>query len=95
MQLGLRQDARDYRSAVFRHRDVNTSYTTLGLGRDDVHVVLPPQPFLHDLQVKQSEEPAAKSEPQRNRAFRLINERGIIQTAACQSQSSDVRNRRC
>ena len=49
-------------------------------GRDDVHVVLAPEPFLDDLHVKQTKEPAAKSETQRNRAFRLINKGGIIQT---------------
>src|SRR6478672_6602605 len=47
--------------------------------RDDIHVVLAPKPFLDDLHVEQTEEPAAKTEPERDRAFRLIHERGIIQ----------------
>src|SRR5690348_14465348 len=43
-------------------------------GRNDIHVVLAPQPFLDDLHVEQAEKTAAKSEAKRDRTFRLINE---------------------
>src|SRR4029077_3492919 len=46
--------------------------------RNDVHVVLAPKPLLNDLHVKQPKESAAKSETQRNRALRLINEGGVV-----------------
>jgi len=38
-------------------------------------VVLAPEPLLNDLHVKQPRNPQRKPETQRNRAFRLINER--------------------
>src|SRR5581483_10562107 len=46
----------------------------------DVHVILAPEPFLDDLHVKQPEKSAAKSKSERDGTFRLIDERGIIQT---------------
>src|SRR6266436_6244326 len=50
-----------------------------GTCRDDVHIILAPEPFLDDLHVKQTKKSAAKTEAQRNRAFRLINKSGIVQ----------------
>ncbi len=50
-----------------------------GRRRDDVHVVLAPEPLLDDLHVEQPEEAAAESEAERDRAFRLIDESGIVQ----------------
>ncbi len=50
-----------------------------GGGGDDVHVVLAPEPFLDDLHVQQAEKAAAKAEAERDGAFRLIDERGIVQ----------------
>ncbi len=47
-------------------------------GRDDIHVVLAPEPFLDDLHVEQPEKTAAKTEAERDRAFRLIDEGGIV-----------------
>src|SRR5438067_487929 len=48
-------------------------------GRDDIHVVLAPEPFLDDFHVEQPEETAAESEAERDRAFRLVDKRRIVQ----------------
>ena len=47
--------------------------------RDEVHVEFALEPFLHDLHVQQAEEPAAESESERDRGFRLEEERRIVQ----------------
>ena len=50
-----------------------------GIRRDDVHVVFAAQPFLHNFQVQQAEEAATETEPERDRGFRLIHKRRIVQ----------------
>src|SRR5262249_54422585 len=47
--------------------------------RDDVHVVLAAEPFLDNLHVQQTEKAAAKTKAQSDRAFWLIDKRGIVQ----------------
>src|SRR6266436_2578243 len=49
-----------------------------GIGRDNVHVELAAQPFLNDLHVKQPEKAASETVTKGDRAFRLIDERGIV-----------------
>ena len=45
------------------------------IGRDDVHVILTPQPLEDDFHVKQSEKPAAEAETEGHAAFGLEDER--------------------
>ena len=47
---------------------------------DDVHVVLATKAFLDDLHVKQTEESATKTKTKRDRAFRLIDKRSVVET---------------
>ena len=42
---------------------------------DDIHAILAPQPFLNDFEVQQTQKSAAKTEPQSDGRFRLVNER--------------------
>ena len=66
-------DLQDF--AVRRQDFVNDA----GRRRDDVHVVLAPEPLLDDLHVEQAEEAAAETEAERDRAFRLVDEGGIVE----------------
>ena len=50
-----------------------------GIGRDNVHAVLAPQPLLDDFQMQQPQEAAPEAKPQRHGCFRLVHERRIIQ----------------
>ena len=50
-----------------------------GIGRNDVHAVFATQPFLHDLQMQQTQEPTAKTEAQRDRTLRLVNKRRVVE----------------
>ena len=51
----------------------------VGHGRDDIHVEFAVQPLLDDLHVQQPEESAAESESQRQRAFGLERQRGVVE----------------
>ena len=48
-------------------------------GRHQVHVELALEPLLDDLHVQQPEEAAAEAEAQRDRRFRLVEERRVVQ----------------
>ena len=48
-------------------------------GRDQVHVELALEPLLHDLHVQQAEEAAAETEAERDRGFRLEEERRVVE----------------
>ncbi len=50
-----------------------------GRRRDQVEPVVALEPLLDDLHVQQSEEPAAESETERDRALRLVDERGVVE----------------
>ena len=56
-----------------------TRKTTDGERRDQVEAVVALEPLLHDLHVQQAEKAAAKTEAQRDRAFGLVDERGIVE----------------
>ena len=49
------------------------------VGGDDVHVVLPPEAFLDDFHVEEAEEAAAKAKAESDGAFRLKDERGVVE----------------
>src|SRR5204862_8126971 len=50
-----------------------------GIGGDDVHVVLAAEPFLDNLEVEQTEEPATETEAKGNRAFGLGKKGGVVE----------------
>ena len=47
--------------------------------RQQIEVVLALQPLLDDLHVQQTEEAAAEAETERERRFRLVGQRGVVQ----------------
>ena len=51
----------------------------VGHGGDHVHVELAVEPLLDDLHVQQPEEPAAEPEAERQRAFGLERQRGVVE----------------
>ncbi len=53
--------------------------------RDQVEVEFARQPLLDDLQMQQSQKPAAKAEAQRRRAFGLVMEACIVQAQLAQA----------
>src|SRR5579872_3734633 len=57
--------------------------------RDQVDLELALQPFLHDLQMQQAQEPAPESESQRHRILRLEVECSVIQPQLLQGRSEE------
>ena len=53
--------------------------TNAGNGQNDGQIVLPLQPFLNDIQMKQSQKAAAEALPQGGGRILLINKGGIIE----------------
>ena len=51
-------------------------------GGQQLEVVLALQPLLDDLHVQQAEEAAAEAEAERDRRFRLVGQRGVVQLQA-------------
>ena len=66
--------------AIGLHDTVNDIW----IGRDDIHVVLAPQPLLYDLQMQQAKKAATKPETQCGGAFLLINKGRVIQLQLCE-----------
>jgi hypothetical protein len=52
---------------------------------DEVQIIFALEPLLDDVHVQQSQEPAAKSEPQRGRHFRLEVQRRVVQLELLES----------
>ena len=50
-----------------------------GIGGDDVHVELAPQPLLNDLQMEQAKEAAPETEAKRDGTLRLIEKRRVVE----------------
>ena len=82
LRLGPARRIVDLDLAAIRQRDVVAHARR---GGNQVQLVLALQPLLDDLHVQQTQEPAAKAEPQRHRALRLKEERRIVQPQLFQS----------
>ena len=60
-----------------------------GRGEDDIQIVLPLQPFLHDLHVEEAEKAEAESEPKGLTGLWFVGEGAVVLDAAFRGRHGD------